>query len=198
MTPERWQQVQAIFNSAMEYRPDERDTFLSRACSGDASLRDEVESLLAWHERTGEFIDEPAFKQASWLAEQLRLAEGETIGTYTILSFLGSGGMGEVYLAHDRHLNRKVALKVLPAYFMDDRDRLSRFKREAEAASALNHPNIITIYDIQQFDSTHIIATEFIEGETLRQRLSHSTLSPSERLRIHIQVADAVSAAHDA
>src|SRR5262245_19468788 len=163
MTPERWQQVKAIFNSAVQYRPDERDSFLSRACSGDDGLRDEVESLLAAHEKTGEFIDDPAYEHAPWLSEkQIELAEGQTMGTYTILSFIGSGGMGEVYLAQDRRLNRKVALKVLPASFTKDRDRLHRFKREAEAASALNHPNIITIYDIQEFDSTHIIATEFV------------------------------------
>src|SRR5215470_571566 len=199
MTPERWQQVKAIFNSAIQYLPEERNPFLSKACSGDPSLRNEVDSLLAWHEKTGEFIDDPAYQQVPWLAErEIELTEGQSIGTYTILSLIGCGGMGEVYLAQDRRLNRKVALKVLPASFTKDRDRLSRFKSEAQAASALNHPNIITIHDIQEFDSTHIIATEFVEGETLRERLSRSALSLSETLNIAIQVADAVSVAHKA
>jgi Tol biopolymer transport system component len=199
MTPERWQQVKAIFNSAIRYLPEERNPFLSEACSNDPGLRVEVESLIAWHEKTGEFIDDPAYERASWLTERkIELAVGQSIGTYTILSLIGCGGMGEVYLAQDRRLNRKVALKVLPASFTKDRDRLSRFKHEAQAASALNHPNIITIYDIQEFDSTHIIATEFVEGETLRQRLSRSALSLSETLNIAIQVVDAVSAAHKA
>src|SRR6185369_8219365 len=199
MTPERWQQVKAIFNSAIRCLPEERNPFLSEACSDDPGLRVEVESLIAWHEKTGEFIDDPAYERASWLTERkIELAIGQSIGTYTILSLIGCGGMGEVYLAQDRRLNRKVALKVLPASFTKDRDRLSRFKREAQAASALNHPNIITIYEIQEFDSTHIIAMEFVEGETLRQRLSRSTPSLSESLNIAIQVADAVSAAHKA
>jgi Tol biopolymer transport system component len=199
MTPERWQKVKTIFNSAIQYLPEERKPFLSEACSGDPSLRNEVDSLLAWHEKTGEFIDDPAYVQAPWLTQrEIELTDGQSIGTYTILSLIGCGGMGEVYLAHDRRLNRKVALKVLPASFTKDRDRLSRFKREAQAASALNHPNIITIYDIQEVDSTHIIATEFVEGETLRERLSRSAPSLSETLNIAIQVADAVSAAHKA
>src|SRR6476646_1381604 len=199
MTPERWQQVKAIFNSAIQYVPEERNPFLSEACSGDPILRNQVASLLAWHEKTGRFIDDPAYEQSSWLAQrEIELTAGQSIGTYTILSLIGSGGMGEVYLAQDRRLNRKVALKVLPASFTKERDRLSRFKREAQAASALNHPNIITIYEIQEFDSTHIIATEFVEGETLRERLSRSAPSLSETLNIAIQVVDAVSAAHKA
>jgi len=199
MTPERWQQVKAIFNSAIQYCSDERDSFLAKACSGDDRLRDEVESLLASHEKTGEFIDDPAYAGASWLADkEVELTQGQTVGSYTVLSFIGSGGMGEVYLAQDRRLNRKVALKILPTSFTKDIDRLRRFKREAQAVSALNHPNIITIYEIQEFDSTHIIATEFVEGETLRQRLGRSTPSLSESLHIAIQVADAVSAAHKA
>ena len=200
MTPERWQQVKEIFNSALNYRPEERGSFLSQACSGDDNLRREVESLIASHEQSGGFIDEPAFvAAASWLAdEKLELRAGETIGSYQILSFISRGGMGEVYLAEDKRLGRKVALKRLPASFTTNDDRLRRFEQEARAASALNHPNIITIYEIRQAANSHMIATEFVEGETLRQRLSHSTLTLSEALNIAIQIADALAAAHKA
>ena len=199
MTPERWQQVKSIFNSALQYPPQERNSFLSQACSGDAILRSEVESLIASHEKSGEFIDDPAYQAASWLAdENSELQPGATVGSYQVLSFLSRGGMGEVYLAQDSRLNRKVALKLLPSTFTKDNDRLRRFAQEARAASALNHPNIITIYEIQQVNSTHIIATEFVEGETLRQRLSHSSLSLDEALNIAMQVADALSSAHKA
>ena len=123
---------------------------------------------------------------------------GQTVGSYEILSFISRGGMGEVYLAQDPRLGRKVALKLLPASFTKDVDRLRRFEQEARAASALNHPNIITIYEIQQAGSSHVIATEFVEGETVRQRLSYSSLTLTESLNVAIQIADALSAAHKA
>ena len=199
MTPERWQQVKQIFNSAMNYRPEERSSFISQACSGDEALRSEVESLIASHERTGSFIDEPALvAAAAFIAGEAELQPGRTIGSYEILRFISRGGMGEVYLAEDKRLGRKVALKRLPSTFIKDNDRLRRFEQEARAASALNHPNIITIFEIQQAGSSHVIATEFVEGETLRARLHHSSLSLAETLDIAIQVADALSAAHKA
>ena len=200
MTPERWQQVKQIFNSALSYRPGERGSFLSEACSGDANLRREVESLIASHEQSGSFIDEPAFAAAASLLadEKVALSTGDTIGSYEIRSFISRGGMGEVYLAEDKRLGRKVALKLLPASFTTDDDRLRRFEQEARAASALNHPNIITIYEISQAAGTHVIATEFVEGETLRLRMRRSALTLSETLNIAIQVADALSAAHKA
>jgi len=200
MTPERWQQVKQIFNSALNYRPDERGLFISQACSGDDELRSEVESLIASHEQSGSFIDQPAFEAAASLLanERTELKPGQTIGSYEVISFISRGGMGEVYLAEDKRLGRKVALKLLPASFTTDADRLRRFEQEARAASALNHPNIITIYEIRQAAGSHVIATEFVEGETLRHRLSRASLSLSEALNIAIQVADALSAAHKA
>ena len=200
MTPERWQQVKKIFNSAINYRPEERGVFLSQACSGDLNLRREVESLIASHEQSGEFIDQPAFvAAASLLAEEkVELRAGDTIGSYQVLSFLSRGGMGEVYLAEDKRLGRRVALKLLPSSFTTNDDRLRRFEQEARAASALNHPNIITIYEIRQAANSHVIATEFVEGETLRQRLSRPGLTLSEALNIAIQIADALAAAHKA
>jgi eukaryotic-like serine/threonine-protein kinase len=201
MTPERWQQVKEIFNSAIAYRPEERSSFISQACSGDEDLRSEVESLIASHEQSGSFaIDRPAFEAAASLlaGERAELHPGQTIASYEVISFISRGGMGEVYLAEDKRLGRKVALKLLPTSFTTDADRLRRFEQEARAASALNHPNIITIYEIRQAAGSHIIATEFVEGETLRMRLSRSALTLSEVLNISIQVADALSAAHKA
>src|ERR1051325_10737667 len=201
MTPERWQQVKEIFNSAIAYRPEERSSFISQACSGDEALRNEVESLIASHEQSGSFaIDKPAFEAAASLlaGERAELRPGQTIASYEVVSFISRGGMGEVYLAEDKRLGRKVALKLLPASFTTDEDRLRRFEQEARAASALNHPNIITIYEIRQAAGSHIIATEYVEGETLRHRLSRAALTLSETLNIAIQVADALSAAHKA
>ena len=200
MTPERWQQVKEIFNSAINYRPEERSSFVSRACSGDEELRSEVESLIASHEESGSFIDKPAFEAAASLLsrEKVELNSGQMIASYEVISFISRGGMGEVYLAADKRLGRKVALKLLPASFTTDDDRLRRFEQEARAASALNHPNIITIYEITRAASSHVIATEFVEGETLRSRLSRSALSLAETLNIALQVGDALSAAHKA
>jgi eukaryotic-like serine/threonine-protein kinase len=200
MTPERWQQVKGIFDSAIKYRPEQRGIFLSQACSGDDELRSEVESLISSHEKEGSFIDEPAYYAAAELLinEKSELPSGYSIGNYEVLSFISRGGMGEVYLAQDKRLSRKVALKLLPDAFTKDNDRLRRFEQEARAASALNHPNIITIYEIFQTNTTHAIATEFVEGETLRQRLARSSLTLNEALNIAIQIADALAAAHKA
>src|SRR5215470_12354843 len=140
MTPERWQKVKAIFNSAIHYLPEERSSFLSQACSDDEQLRCEVESLIASYDKSGEFIDEPAYRDASWLVdEKTEVKVGQVIGPYRVACFIGSGGMGEVYLAEDQRLNRKVALKLLPSSFTKDADRLRRFEQEARTASALNH-----------------------------------------------------------
>src|SRR5689334_852378 len=122
----------------------------------------------------------------------------EKLSHYDVLRLIGAGGMGEVYLAHDAALNRKVALKLLPARFTQDEERVRRFKREARAASALNHPNIITIYEIGEADSVHFIATEFIEGSTLRDVISGHPMTIPEVLDVAISVASALAAAHDA
>ncbi len=200
MTPERWQQVKQIFSSAIEYAPEERALFLANACPGDESLRKEVEELIASHEKDGSFIDSPAYEKVTNIMEEQpsQLRAGQIIATYEIVSYISSGGMGEVYLAQDQRLNRKVALKLLPASFTKDNDRLRRFEQEARAASALNHPNIITIHEIQKVNSTHLIVTEFVDGETLRQRLARAPLNLAEALHVAIQIADALTAAHKA
>lgn len=197
MTPERWQQIKHVFNSALAYEPGQRSSFLSSACDSDPDLRKEVESLLAAHEKDGSFIDSPAYHAPNATGEPA-LKAGQMLGAYEITSFIGRGGMGEVYLAHDSRLKRKVALKLLPSLFTKDEDRLRRFEQEARAASALNHPNIIVIYEIYEADSTLVMATEFVDGETLRQRLIIERLKLREVLNISIQIADALAAAHKA
>jgi Tol biopolymer transport system component len=200
MTPERWQKVKETFQSALQHEPAERAVYLSNACGEDETLRREVESLLASHERTGSFIDSPAYQAVakSFTDEQAELKPGQIVDSYEIVSFLSRGGMGEVYLAQDKRLGRRVALKLLPSAVTKDATRLRRFEQEARAASALNHPNIITIYEIREANSTLMIATEFVEGETLREHLAHGHIEINQTLHIAIQVADALAAAHKA
>jgi serine/threonine protein kinase len=200
MTPERWQQVDEVFQAAIELNPAERAAFIETACAGDEELRGEVESLITTDEQGLSFIDAPAYEVAAGLllSETPELHQGQHIGHYQILSMLGAGGMGEVYLAQDTTLGRQIALKLLPAEFTRNQDRLRRFQQEARAASALNHPNIITIHEIGQVDSRHFIATEFVDGETLRQRMKRGPLSVNESLDIAVQVCSALAAAHHA
>jgi serine/threonine protein kinase/Tol biopolymer transport system component len=200
MTPERWQQIKEIFNSALERTGSDRSNFLDRVCAGDESLRHEVESLLSSHEKEGRFIDAPAYEVAAGVLVdgQSMIASGQSLGSYRVLSILGRGGMGEVYLAEDSRLGRKVALKLLPSSFTNDAERLARFEREARAASGLNHPNILTIYEVGSFAGRQFIAAEYVEGETLRQRQAHSRLKLPEVLDLAIQVASALAAAHQA
>src|SRR5439155_13619477 len=142
------------------------------ACKGNDHLRREVQSLIASYEQAGTFIDSPAFQASAEIrtAETKELQAGQMLGAYTIISLLGAGGMGEVYLAHDTRLSRKVALKVFPAALVNNSERLHRVKLEAQTASGLNHPNIITIHENGAEGGTHFIATEFIDGETLRRK----------------------------
>ena len=173
MNPERWQQLKQIFQSALERDPAERSAFLNQACGGDVALRDEVESLITSHNEAGDSIEIMAAEAATKVlsAEQGSI-EGKQIGHYHVLSRIGRGGMGEVFLSQDTRLGRKVALKLLRSDLTGNEDRLRRFQQEARAASALNHPNILTIYEIGSENSTHFMATEYVEGETLRQRMA--------------------------
>src|SRR5215471_2500925 len=200
MSPERWQKVNNLFHSALERDPADRAAFLEEACSGDSSLRNEIESLISSHDNSDGFVEAYPFEAAVGLLgeDQTDLTVGQRIGQYKILSLLGRGGMGEVYLAYDSKLSRKIALKLLPASFTKDSARVRRFEQEARAASALNHPNILTIFDIERIEGTHFIATEYIEGKTLRERLTDKKIELSEALDLAIQLASALSAAHQA
>src|SRR5918993_5221188 len=200
MTPERWQQVKEIFHAALDRAPAERDSFLEEACAGDAEARDEVESLISAHEQSGEFLEAPAYAVA---AETLaggreRLARGTRLGNYRVLSRLGSGGMGDVYLAEDARLGRKVALKLLPASFNADAERVRRFEQEARSASALNHPNVCTIHEVGETEDGHrFIVMEYVDGVTLRAALAARRPSIAEALDVAAQVAAALAAAHE-
>src|SRR5262245_24483446 len=200
MTPERYQQIDQFADAALELGVEERAAFLDRACAGDGELRRQVERLLSAHEQEDGFLSTPALEAIAqeMAAAQARSLIGRQLGHYQILSLLGAGGMCEVYLAEDDILGRKVALKLLPAEFTRDQDRLRRFKQEARPASSLNHPNIITMYEIGETDGIHFIATEFIDGQTLRQRSAQGRLELLAALDIGIQTAAALGAAHEA
>jgi len=200
MTPERWQQLKQIFQSALERNPAERSAFLSQACADDPALRSQVESLIASHNQAGDSIEAMAAEAATEMLgdEQPGPILGKHIGHYEVLSLLGRGGMGEVFLAQDASLGRKVALKLLRSDFTRIEERLRRFRQEARAASALNHPNILTIHEIGHDGSLHFMATEYVEGETLRQHLSRARITVGQTLDVGVQVASALAAAHQA
>jgi eukaryotic-like serine/threonine-protein kinase len=191
-----WDKLKEIFHNALALQSSERPLYLDRVCEGNPSLRRHVESLLKSAEETGNFIDVPGFKAAAdMLIERTALQPGTVVAHYRILSLLGEGGMGRVYLAEDTKLHRKISLKFLPSNFAQDQERMRRFGQEARAISALNHPNILTIYEISEVDGHRFIATEFIEGQTLRERL-RSGVDIDDALEIAIQVASALVAAH--
>src|SRR5258705_6707982 len=154
MDPERWQQIDQLFHSALKCEPAARAAFLERACTGDEALRREVESLIGSHEQPDSPIESPAADLAAELlaGRGAALRAGETVGPYKIISLLGEGGMGEVYLAQDTRLGRQVALKLLPTYLSGENDRVRRFGQEARAASALNHPNVCVVHEIGKTD----------------------------------------------
>src|SRR5262245_2191867 len=200
MTSEQYRRVGEIYHGAMELAPEARADFLAGACGDDDELRREVESLLRAREQAEGFI---AGKVAGVVADiaaekQIPSLIGHKISHYQVLSLLGVGGMGEVFLAEDTRLGRKVALKTLPSAFTGDPDRVRRFEQEAKAASALNQPNILTIHEIGAIDNRHFIVSEYVEGETLRQLMQKGEMTLSAALDVAVQVASALSAAHAA
>ena len=196
---DRYRRIDEIFQAALALEPRERASYVSQECSGDAALLEEVEYLLASDGHL-ELLETPAFEMVAPLLarDQLQLEAGDSIGHYLVVSFLGAGGMGQVYLAEDARLRRKVALKLLPTSYTRDGSRLRRFQQEARAASALNHPNILTIHELGEVNGEQFIATEFVEGETLRDRLKRAPLTVAETLDVAIQIAGALAAAHQA
>src|SRR5215510_5793930 len=199
-TQEMWGRIERLWNAALERAQSERAAFLAEACEGDEELRREVESLLRFDLRAEHFIESPALEVAAraQAESQEETLIGRMMGHYRILSLLGEGGMSEVYLAHDTSLERQVALKLLPAKFTQDADRLRRFIQEAKAASALNHPNIITIHEISATENVHFVATEYIEDQTLRQLMTVAPLALNQTLDVTTQIANALAVAHAA
>jgi serine/threonine protein kinase len=207
LNPERWQQVSRIFKSAISLDGPARAAYVADQCGVDESLRADVEKLIESHQKAGaeNFIDGVAVEQgASLLADgdvgeqKSSLRKGQQLGSYLILDTLGSGGMGEVYLAQDSRLDRTVALKILSQDVSADKQRMQRFRQEAKVASSLNQPNILTIFEFGEVDSLTFLATEFIDGETLRDYLRGKRLNLGEILEVSIQILAALDAAHEA
>jgi serine/threonine protein kinase len=203
MKPERWKRVEQLYHTALEREPDARGTFLAQACAGDEELRREVEELLRYDGAAESFMQDNAAAAAARELEPEELSQttpqwlpGQHIGAYKILALLGRGGMGVVYRARDERLRRDVAIKVLPASLAHDADRLLRFRQEAQATSALNHPNILTIYDIGTHEGAPFIVAELLEGEELRKQLNEELLPVRTVIDYAQQIASGLAAAH--
>ena len=206
MERERWQRVERLYHSALERQLGDRAVYLEQACEHDEELRLEVQSLLACQEKATDFIESPALEEVAQLLtkEEIEksgprsLLPGTTISHYRIEEKIGAGGMGEVYRAHDPRLGRDVAIKILPEAFAADADRLQRFEQEARAAAALNHPNIVAIYDVGTWaNATPYVVSELLEGETLRGCLQRGPLPVRKAMEVGAQIAQGLAAAHD-
>jgi serine/threonine protein kinase/tetratricopeptide (TPR) repeat protein len=190
MTPERWQQIQDVLEKALQLAPGQRSAFLDRACSSDPSLRQEVEAMLASSPDV-----RSSFLQSSTL--RVTLTPGTKLGEYEVKSLLGSGGMGEVYRARDSRLGRDVAIKVLPSLLSADSERLRRFEQEARAAAALNHPNILAVFQMGTYEGAPYLVSELLEGETLREPVRRGHLPMRKAIDYGVQIARGLAAAHE-
>ncbi len=202
MKAERWRQVERLYHAALQRGAEGRAVFLAEACAGDDSLRREVESLLAYEDAAENFIESPALEVAAQMMAEGQVATvvaGQTINQYGVISPLGAGGMGEVFLAEDTRLGRRVALKFLPALLTQDEGHLLRFEQEARAVASLSHPNVCTIHEVVKTgEGRHCIVMEYVEGVTLRERMAEGQMEVGEALDAAVQVASALAAAHAA
>jgi eukaryotic-like serine/threonine-protein kinase len=192
----KWDKAKEIFAAAAELDPESRTRYVEDACKGDPDLLDEISSLLSSDDEAGRFMDGSALGIVADSIAAGRIETGRRFGQYEVTGLIGSGGMGEIYLASDTRLNRKVALKVLPTDLDDSKKKLKRFEQEAQVVSALNHPNILTIHDLGTSDEETFIVSEYVEGVTLREKIADGSLTARESVRIAIQIASALSAAH--
>ena len=199
MNPDQWKKVDELFHQALDLQPDARAAFVSEVTEVD--LRQELQAMLTHHEQAHSFIESPAYVVAAeTLLEEVSPEQliGKALGPYRVLGILGKGGMGVVYRALDQELQRKVALKLLQPEFTSDKSRVLRFKQEARAASALNHPNILTVFAIGEIDGRHYISTELVDGETLRELMKSRRMSLGQVFSVASQISSALSAAHAA
>ena len=197
--PDRWKQIEALFHESLELGPEARAGFLEERCGTDAGLKKEVQMLLESADEPMDFLQQPVVNAAHDLVASSvveLISPGTQIDHYQISRLVGSGGMGQVYLAEDTRLKRKVAIKMLSASRIHDEGGLRRFEREARAASALNHPNILTIYDFGQADGLCFIVSEYLEGKTLRQELAGARLEVTKVVDIAVQIAKALDVAN--
>jgi len=195
--PERWQRVDKILQDALECEPHDRAGLLDEACGEDSSLRGQVEVLIRSHEAAGSFLKSPVNELLpAPIPPRAGQFTGQTLGPYQVKVLLGSGGMGEVYLAEDARLGRKVALKLLAPSLLQDSQSRSRFMREARSVATLNHPYICTLYDIGQQNGIDFLVMEYLEGETLAERLQREPLPLDHALQRAIEIANAMDSAH--
>ena len=200
MSPERWQKINDVFQSVVELELDEQSAYLKKACADDKSLREQVETLLAANNEAGTFIAGNAAKDVGHLLtlENQKTLTGESLGHYEIISILGTGGMGKVYLAKDSKLNRSIAVKTLPNSFSSDSDHVKRLQTEARAAANLNHPNVATIYSVEETDDNQTFITmEYVEGKPLSKMIPESGFDQRTFLDLFISIADALAHAHE-
>src|SRR5262245_56059013 len=199
MSADRWEQVRRTFFAALERPPAERARFVDEACAGDPDLRRELDSLLASHDQAGSFLESPAYSPADGVRrpDGGSLAPGDRLGPYEIAASIGSGGMGEVYRATDSRLGREVAVKVLPREMAADPDRRRRFELEARAASALNHPHIVAVYDAALHHAVPVLVPELLEGRPLSARLAQGPLPVRKALECGVQAARGLAVAHE-
>jgi serine/threonine-protein kinase len=188
MTPDDWQAVTRIFHAALEHPEETREAYVQAETAGNETLAGEVRSLLAFHERAGDWLDVPSVDLS---------VEGQMVGPYRILRDAGEGGMGIVYLAEDTRLGRTVALKAIPAAWTHDGARRERLRHEARAAAALSHPGVAVIYALEDIDGQLFLSSEFVRGNSLREELRHGPIPVSALLRTAQDLADALAAAHD-
>jgi serine/threonine protein kinase/tetratricopeptide (TPR) repeat protein len=196
MTPDRWLKINSLLDSLLEISPADREGFIDKACAGDQTLRGELVSLLQAHDESESFLETMPHQAVASLFPSTESKLGSSLAHYQLLNPLGAGGMSEVFLARDLKLGRLVALKVLPAHTSDQK-RIDRFRQEACAASALNHPNILTVYEIGEQAGCHFIVTEYVEGETLRQQIRRGGVPAAQAIEFASQVAGALIAAHN-
>jgi serine/threonine-protein kinase len=199
MTPERWQQIKAIFYEALERAPDERSSFIASACAGDEAARREISQLISVHEETGQFLDSPALEMAARSiagSTSGGLVQGQTIKHYKIIKSLGAGGMGQVYLAEDMQFGRNVAIKFLSPESMADPQAKRRLLHEAKTVAKLDHPNICSIYEVAEENNTSFIVMQYIEGKNLASNIHRKPMELREVVDVATQVADALSEAH--